>query len=93
MQVYSLNQTCVNRVLISTTVKAVADSIKKEIRETGLDLAYCRGQGYGGAGNMSGKCIGAAKLINNDNEKAVFIHCLLECLTWPPLVIRDLSQT
>ena len=41
----------------------------------GLDLAYCRGQGYDGASNMSGKCIGAAKLIQNDNEKAVFVHC------------------
>ncbi len=49
--------------LTSTTGKAVADNTKKEIRDMGLDMFNCRGQGYDGAGNMSGKCIGAAKLI------------------------------
>ena len=37
-----------------------------------LDMARCRGQGYDGAGNMAGKCSGAAKLI-----KIKFLkHCI-----------------
>ena len=61
--------------LTNTTGKAIADNIKKEINKMGLDISYCRGQSYDGAGNMSGKCIGAAKLILDDNSKALFVHC------------------
>ena len=61
--------------LTSTTGKAIADNIKKEINKMGLDISYCRGQSYDGAGNMSDKCIGAAKLILDDNSKALFVHC------------------
>ena len=36
----------------------IADLVKKEIRQLGLDLLHCRRQGYDGAGNMAGKwCI------------------------------------
>ena len=35
----------------------------------------CLGQSYDGAANLSGKCIGAATLIKNDNPKAECIHC------------------
>ena len=41
----------------------------------GLDMENCRGQGYDGAGNMSGKYIGAATLISRDYPAALYIHC------------------
>ena len=40
-----------------------------------LDMARCRRQGYGGAGNMAGKCSGAAKLIKLKIPKALYFHC------------------
>ena len=61
--------------LDGTSGQQIADSIKKEIREMGLDMVNCRGQGYDGAGNMSGKYIGAAQLVKNDHPKALYIHC------------------
>ena len=45
------------------------------IRNLGLDMECCRGQGYDGAGNMSGKCQGAASLIQNDYHRAIYVHC------------------
>ena len=53
----------------------MAEAIKTEIRSLGLDLHNCRGQGYDGAGNMSGKYIGAAVRIQNDFLDAIYVHC------------------
>ena len=53
----------------------IADAIKNELNELGLDLVKCRGQRYDGAGNMSGKCIGATKLILTEFPQAIYIHC------------------
>ena len=53
----------------------MAEAIKTEIRALGLDLRNCRGQGYDSAGNMSGKCIGAAVRIQNDFPDAIYVHC------------------
>ena len=39
--------------------------IKKDIRELGLDLLNCRGQGYDGVGNMAKKYNGASTLIEH----------------------------
>ena len=61
--------------LDGTSGQQIADGIKKEIREMGLDMVNCRGQGYDGAANMSGKYIGAAQLVKNDHPKALYIHC------------------
>ena len=46
-----------------------------EIRELGLELSDCRGQGYDGVGNMAGKYNGAATLIKNDLPLALYVHC------------------
>ena len=53
---------------------------KKEIRQLGLDLLDCRGQGYDGADNMAGKCNGASALIKRVFPKALFVHCASHCL-------------
>ena len=58
----------------------IADLLKKEIRQLGLDLLDCRGQGYDGAGNMAGKCNGTSALIKREFPKALFVHCASHCL-------------
>lgn len=55
--------------------KQIANAILSTVKELGLDMRKCRAQTYDGAANMSGKCIGAAKLISNDYPKAIYIHC------------------
>lgn len=40
-----------------------------------LDLKNCIGQCYHGAGNMSGKCKGAAAVIKKDYPMAKYFHC------------------
>ena len=58
-----------------TTGRVIADTIKDELRSLGLNLDQCRGQAYDGAGNMSGRYIGAAKLFQDDYPLALYVHC------------------
>ena len=44
------------------------------LEEHGLDPNKLRGQGYDGAGNMSGKTNGAASIISSDYPLAICIH-------------------
>ena len=46
-----------------TTGQALSDMILARLQEYNLDLAYIRGQGYDGAGCMSGKFRGCSTLI------------------------------
>ncbi|XP_065064865.1 52 kDa repressor of the inhibitor of the protein kinase-like [Rhopilema esculentum] len=57
------------------TGRAIAKKIKEKLEELGLPIANCRGQGYDGAANMSGKCSGAAVTIQRDYPKAIYVHC------------------
>ena len=45
------------------------------INQLGIVIKHCRGQGYGGAGNMSGKTKGVIKHIQNRCGKASGCHC------------------
>ncbi|XP_047137503.1 52 kDa repressor of the inhibitor of the protein kinase-like [Hydra vulgaris] len=45
------------------------------MHKLGLEMSYCRGQGYDGAGNMAGHLCGVAALILKDFPKAPYIHC------------------
>ena len=45
------------------------------LEEHGLDPNKLRGQGYDGAGNMSGKTNGAAAIISPDYPLTIYIHC------------------
>ena len=46
-----------------TTGEQIALLIEKACQILGLDMNKCRGQGYDGAGNMSGVCRGAANIV------------------------------
>ena len=58
-----------------TSGQLIADAIKDELRDIDLNLDQCRGQGYDGAGNMSGKYIGAAKVFQDEFPQAIYVHC------------------
>ena len=64
----------------STSGQAIADKIKFTLEKLTLDLSDLRGQGYDGAGNMSGKYRGAAAIIQHDYPKALYVHCVLHVL-------------
>ena len=57
------------------TGRAVTDKILHKVNSLGLDTDLCRGQGYGGAGNMAGKCSGSATLIQKVHPRALYVHC------------------
>ena len=50
------------------------------MQDYGLEIKYVRGQAYDGAGNMAGRCNGAAALIQSSCPKAVYIHCAAHTL-------------
>ena len=45
-----------------------------------LDPQFLRGQAYDGAGNMAGRCHGAAALVQKDFPKATYFHCAAHAL-------------
>jgi len=51
-----------------------------------LNLGYLRGQGYDGAGAMSGKLQGCAARISEQHPQAIYVHCSSHALN---LVIGD----
>ena len=57
------------------TGEALANLILDEIKKLGLDIQNCRGQGYDGAGAVSGKEKGVANRIKEVNPKALNTHC------------------
>ena len=57
------------------TGKAIACAILKFVEDIGLNMEFCRGQGYDGAANMVGKCSGAAAIITSKVPKIPYVHC------------------
>ena len=45
-----------------------------------LPLSQCRGQAFDGAGYMSGVKNGAQALINQDENRDLYVHCLAQNL-------------
>lgn len=58
-----------------TSGSQLATLIESTCINAGFDMTLCRGQGYDGAGNMAGKCVGAAKLLRDKYPKAFYLHC------------------
>ena len=55
--------------------KNISKQIVQSVLDLELDMNNCRGQGYDGAGNMAGKCSGAAVRIQSQFPKALYVHC------------------
>ena len=57
------------------TGEALAKNIEDTLKEVGLPLANCRGQGYDGASAMSSMRKGVSGCILANNPKAIYVHC------------------
>ena len=57
------------------TGEALAKNIEDTLKEVGLPLANCRGQGYDGASAMSSMRKGVSGRILANNPKAIYVHC------------------
>ena len=64
-----------------TSGEALANLIVDQLEVLGVDIADCRGQGYDGAGSMSGKYKGVAARIMKVNELAIYRHCQAHSLS------------
>ena len=64
-----------------TIGRALADKILETLQDYGLLKSNTSGgQAYDGAGNMAGRCNGAAALIQSSCPKAVYVHCAAHTL-------------
>ena len=57
------------------TGKDLYNEVTEALTSFGLDLQNCRGQGYDGAGAVSGHVNGLSALILRENSKALYTHC------------------
>ena len=57
------------------TGEALANNIEETLKEVGLPLGNCRGQGYDGASAMSSQAKGVSGRILSKNPKALYVHC------------------
>ena len=53
----------------------LANLISNAITDLGIDIQNCRGQGYDGAGAVSGHTKGLSARILGINRKALYVHC------------------
>ncbi len=56
--------------------EAISERIFDAMNTFGLDVRNCCGQEYDGAGDMAGRCSGAAVRIQNSYPKAKYVHCV-----------------
>ena len=59
----------------SIQANSLAAIIKDTFSRLNLSIEFCRGQCYDGASVMTGSKNGVAKIISNDEPRAVFTHC------------------
>ena len=62
------------------TGKGLADVICKTINDLKLQPEFMVGQGYDGAGAMSGHMKGVQALIQEKYPKAIYVQCSSHCL-------------
>ena len=55
-----------------------------------LPVERCRGQCYDGASNMSGRCSGVATRIQQEEPRALYVHCMGHSLN---LAVQDTSRS
>ena len=57
------------------TGKDLYNEVTEALTSFGLDLQNCRGQGYDGAGAVSGHVNGLSALTLRENSQALYAHC------------------
>lgn len=58
------------------TGKKIGQTIVEQLKELGLSIEKCVGQGYDGAASMSSRNVGAASVILSENPCALYSHCV-----------------
>ena len=66
--------------ILGTTSNTIANKILKALERYGLNVSNLRGQACDGTGNMAGRYIGAAAIIQRTCSKAVYVHCAAHTL-------------
>ena len=64
----------------SIEAKALVGVIKDTLLRLNLKLEHCRGQCYDGASSMSGVRNGVAKILTDEEPRAIYTHCYGHCL-------------
>ena len=59
----------------SITSKALVALIKDVLLRMNLKIKHCRGQCYDGASSMTGAKSGVAKILRDEEPRAIFTHC------------------
>lgn len=78
---YNVNEDLIGFAEISETdASTVTQAIKDVLLRVTLPLPQCVGQAYDGASNMAGHLSGVAKRIQDEEPRALFVHCMAHCL-------------
>ena len=78
---YTVNEDLIGFVEVSETdALSVTKAIKDVLLRVTLPLSQCVGQAYDGASNMAGHISGVAKRIQDEEPRALFVHCMAHCL-------------
>ena len=73
---YEIHEDLIGLVYVETTDALTPKTvIKDSLIHCGLSLSSCRGQAYDGAANMAGHLSGVAARIQQEEPKALFVHC------------------
>ena len=72
--------------VVKTSGEALYGAVKNALTSVNLSLAYCRSQGFDGAGNMRGKFKGLATLITRDFPLVIYSYCVGHCIN---LILQD----
>ena len=85
--------------MYKTDEKSIAEEILYILKKVGLDVNNCRDQWYDGAANMSSEAVGVQRIIKNNSEKSIYIHCcghnltLVICIACKLVMLRNALDT
>jgi hypothetical protein len=66
--------------LVRTTGEHIGASLIKSIKDLGLNIDSCRGQGYDGCSAMSSEAVGVQAVVKRHAPNALYVHCFGHCL-------------
>lgn len=74
------------------TGATIARVVEQQVRDLGLNMGQCVGQGYDGAAVMSSKSVGVAAIISKKYPMAANVHCLSHSLNLALVSASKLRQ-
>ena len=87
---YQVHEDLIGLAVVEATDAASLKSvILDSLIRCGLSISNCCGQAYDGAANMSGGLSGVAARIQNDEPKALYVHCTAHCVN---LCMQDCAK-